>query len=140
MWKNRRWKRQITGGRVLEEYQQRAEKYVSNPTLLSRLLDKTQKYLGETITRRVAGVASLIQDVPVMLRMTRHWVRGRYRQVSMANMILIVAGLLYFVSPFDLIPDFIGIGFLDDVAILGMIMSRTQQEVASFRKWEIASR
>ena len=56
-------------------------------------------------------------------------------------MAIVVAGLLYFISPIDLVPDFLGaIGFIDDVAILGFIFASIQRELQAFRRWELASR
>ena len=137
MWKNRNWRKQINGGKILDEYQNRAAVYVENPTLLNRFLNRVQKYLGDTITRRVSGVAMLIKDVPLLVRLVRAWMKGSYQSISKKNILIVIAGLLYFLSPFDLIPDFLGaFGFIDDVAILGLVLSRLQEEIAAFRDWE----
>ena len=42
MWKNRNWRKQINGGKILDEYQSRAAAYVENPTLLNRFLNRVQ--------------------------------------------------------------------------------------------------
>jgi len=140
MW-NRNWRNQINSGKALEEYTQKASEYVENSSLLNRLLEQVQKYLGETVARRVSGVAALVRDIPLLVRMARAWLSGRYRQMGYKNMIIIVAGLLYFLSPLDLIPDFLGaFGFIDDIAILGVILSRLQKEIEEFRKWESVQR
>ena len=137
MWKKRSWKEKISSGKALEDYQQAASQYVENPTLLKRLLDKSQKYLGETISKRVGGAASVLQDIPLLIRLVRSWMTGSYNNVSKKNILIIVAGLLYFISPFDLVPDFLGtFGFLDDLAIFGYILSRLQLEISEFRTWE----
>lgn len=137
MWKQRSWRKQINSGKALEQYQSEAIKYMENPNLLSRMLDRAQQYLGETIARRVSGIAALVRDVPLMIRLVRAWLCGSYRNMSYKNMLIIVAGLLYFLSPIDLVPDFLGVfGFLDDVAILGFVLSRMQAEIAQFRQWE----
>lgn len=137
MWKQRSWRKQINSGKALEQYQSEAVKYMENPSLLSRMLDRAQEYLGETIARRVSGIAALVRDVPLMIRLVRAWLCGSYRNMSYKNMLIIIAGLLYFLSPIDLIPDFLGVfGFLDDVAILGFVLSRMQTEIAHFRQWE----
>lgn len=137
MWKQRSWRKQINSGKALEQYQSEAVKYMENPSLLTRMLDRAQEYLGETIARRVSGIAALVRDVPLMIRLVRAWLCGSYRNMSYKNMLIIVAGLLYFLSPIDLVPDFLGVfGFLDDVAILGFVLSRMQTEIAHFRQWE----
>ncbi len=137
MWKRRSWKQQISSGKALEGYYQVANEYLEKPTLLNRLLDKSQKYLGEVISKRVGGAASVLQDIPLLIRLVRSWLTGSYRKVSKKSILTIVAGLLYFISPFDLVPDFLGaIGFIDDLAIFGYILSRLQLEISGFRTWE----
>ncbi len=53
-------------------------------------------------------------------------------------MAMIGGGLLYFILPADLIPDFIPvIGYLDDLAILTTIMNSLQKEISDYRIWKI---
>lgn len=122
---------------ALTQYQKKAAPYMQNPSLLDDLLDKIQGYIGEIIHRRFMGVEKLLREVPVLLRMAKAWNCHSYRDISYSNMLLIVAGLLYFLSPFDLVPDFFGIfGFVDDLAVLGMIASRLHKEIIKFQNWE----
>lgn len=40
-------------------------------------------------------------------------------------------------SPVDLVPDFIpGVGLLDDVAVLALLLHALAQDLAAFRAWE----
>ncbi|MFE4525456.1 YkvA family protein [Cytobacillus firmus] len=52
-------------------------------------------------------------------------------------MIFIIASILYFVSPIDLVPDFlIGMGILDDAAVLGFAVSQISGELEKFKDWK----
>jgi len=43
---------------------------------------------------------------------------------------------LYFVSPIDAIPDWLlGVGFLDDVAVLAWVLKTVSDELAAFSAW-----
>jgi len=58
-------------------------------------------------------------------------------QVSMKTKALLMAGLAYFASPFDIIPDFAGkLGYMDDAMVLRIIASRLSDEIAAFRDGE----
>jgi uncharacterized membrane protein YkvA (DUF1232 family) len=47
------------------------------------------------------------------------------------------AALLYVLSPVDLVPDFIpGIGMIDDVVVLALLLQSLAQDLAAFRAWE----
>lgn len=55
-------------------------------------------------------------------------------QVSMKTKALLMAGLAYFASPFDIIPDFAGkLGYLDDAMVLRIIAGRLSDAIAAFR-------
>ena len=50
---------------------------------------------------------------------------------------LIVAGILYFTYPMDLIPDFIPVaGIIDDVALIAWIYKSVQEDIEKFLEWE----
>ena len=50
---------------------------------------------------------------------------------------LIVAGILYFTYPMDLIPDFIPVsGIIDDVALIAWIYKSVQEDIEKFLDWE----
>jgi uncharacterized membrane protein YkvA (DUF1232 family) len=50
---------------------------------------------------------------------------------------MIGGGLLYFILPADLIPDFLPlIGYLDDLAVLTTIMNSLKGEINQYRDWK----
>jgi uncharacterized membrane protein YkvA (DUF1232 family) len=72
-----------------------------------------------------------------MARMLRSWVHGDYKNISAKSIIAVVAALIYFVNPFDLIPDFIPvIGQIDDILILGYLIKIVNKEIERFMTWE----
>ena len=76
-------------------------------------------------------------DIQVLVRLTRAYARGDYRQVSKSTIILIAAALAYFVSPIDAIFDHLPLGgFLDDAAVLAWVVSEVRAEIEAFRAWE----
>jgi len=51
--------------------------------------------------------------------------------VAAAKKLLIVAGLIYFINPFDMMPDLIPVlGYVDDLGILTMILAYLSREVS----------
>lgn len=52
---------------------------------------------------------------------------------------IIGGGLLYFIIPLDVIPDYLPIvGLLDDYVVLSMIINSLQEELAAYRSWKNA--
>jgi uncharacterized membrane protein YkvA (DUF1232 family) len=62
--------------------------------------------------------------------------RRKYK-LHLSTMGMIAGGLVYFVMPFDAIPDFFPvIGFLDDMAVMMAINQSLQKELFSYRLWK----
>ncbi|HEY8512030.1 MAG TPA: YkvA family protein [Cyclobacteriaceae bacterium] len=71
------------------------------------------------------------------LRLCKAYAVGDYRAVSLKTMLLVIAAVLYFVNPLDLMPDVIPItGFADDFAILLWVYGNIRQEIEKFLEWE----
>ncbi|GMV94320.1 MAG: hypothetical protein AMXMBFR82_40980 [Candidatus Hydrogenedentota bacterium] len=69
-------------------------------------------------------------------RLLRAYARREYTVVPWGSIILITIALIYFVSPIDLIPDFVLGGFIDDVALIASIVKQVQSDLDAFRAWE----
>ena len=71
-------------------------------------------------------------------RMMTAYARGRYRAVPGGVMLKLTAAVIYFVNPLDLVPDaLIGIGLLDDAAVLSWVLRSAAKEIEKFRNWEL---
>ncbi|MCP9339282.1 YkvA family protein [Stutzerimonas xanthomarina] len=81
-------------------------------------------------------IKGLREDLGLLQALCVAWWRGEYRQVSRPALVAAVAGLLYFLTPMDAIPDWIpGLGFVDDLAVLGWIIRKWSGELQAFRTW-----
>ena len=70
-------------------------------------------------------------------RLVRAYANGSYREISVGNIVMVVAAILYFVTPLDLVPDAIpGAGFVDDATLLVFVLARLDAELAQFAAWE----
>jgi uncharacterized membrane protein YkvA (DUF1232 family) len=79
----------------------------------------------------------LLADLAATWRMIRAYVRGDYRDVRLRSVLAVVTGVLYFLSPIDLIPDvFLLLGLTDDVIVVSLVFTMLRQELAGFRAWE----
>ena len=79
----------------------------------------------------------VFSDLKSFIRLLHAWGTGRYKQIPWKSVSLIIAAVLYFVSPIDAIPDFIpGIGFLDDAFVIAWVMRQVRKDVEEFNFWE----
>ena len=89
------------------------------------------------IDLRGARISDVVEDLQPLVRLMNAWVRADYREVPRASIVLAIAGILYFVVPSDLVPDFIlAVGFLDDVAVISWVARELHKELEAFRTWE----
>lgn len=83
------------------------------------------------------SVVKIADDLRTLFRLARRWTRKEYRMIPWRSMLYAVAAIIYFVNPVDLIPDAIaGLGFIDDVAVVGAIVKAIQKDLDDFRWWE----
>jgi uncharacterized membrane protein YkvA (DUF1232 family) len=110
----------------------KADEYASDPGKLSSLLDKASKK-----AEAKKGPLSEVRDsLMACLRLLRACAQKRY-SLPWQSLSLIVAAVVYFVMPVDLIPDFIlSLGFADDAALLAWTFRQVKSDLEDFRRWE----
>ena len=124
------------GWRLLEALRQgvvRAEAVVRNPKELLNLLTLAERRLDGV---RAGWLTPIKADLQTLLRLLRAYGEGRYRDVSGKNLALAGLGLLYLVSPLDVLPDFLPGGFADDAAVIGFVLKKIRGELVKFEAWE----
>jgi len=81
-------------------------------------------------------VKKFIQPVQIFIRMIKAHFRGEHK-IAFSTLGLIVLALVYFLSPVDLIPDFLGVlGFADDLSVVMAVYAKVKDEVEQFLEWE----
>ncbi|MFK7951653.1 MAG: YkvA family protein [Ekhidna sp.] len=75
----------------------------------------------------------------LLLRMAKAHIAGEFKAFSWKTILLIIFGLLYFIAPLDVIPDFLpALGYSDDVSIVYFIFQKLSEDIERFSEWEIA--
>ena len=129
----------IARGALFQRLKDKAVAYAKDPDKLRDVLTRATSKASAAGGRGV--LAEIGDSLLTLLRLLRAYARGDYRQVPAKSLVLIIAGVLYFLAPIDLIPDFIvGLGFVDDVAILAWVVNSVKNVLADFNAWETAQR
>lgn len=113
-----------------------AESYARDPNRLRQLVADA------------AGKISVIPRGPfadtwgylmAMIRLLRDYQRAEYRDISETNLRIIIAAILYFVSPFDVIPDWVPVlGHIDDAFVVSLALKSVRADLDTFMAWETA--
>ena len=111
-----------------------AKSYVSDPKRLRTLFEDASKQSTSLPKDAFKDSWPYLQT---MLRLIRAYYRNDYRAVPETSLVVIIAAIIYVVSPLDVIPDAIpAIGFLDDATVLALALQRTRQDLDDFMIWE----
>lgn len=100
--------------------------------LLTRLGSKITKVNWSTVT-----VAAAKEKFSILSRLSAAYASGRYRNIPWKAVMTMLAAIIYFLNPIDLIPDFIpGLGLTDDFSVLLWVYSSMSTEINKFLEWE----
>jgi uncharacterized membrane protein YkvA (DUF1232 family) len=83
------------------------------------------------------ALAKVREDLGVLLRLAHAWALRDYREIPWRSIVFAVAALIYFVNPADVIPDvLVGLGFVDDAAVIAGVVKAIRNDLEAFRRWE----
>jgi uncharacterized membrane protein YkvA (DUF1232 family) len=113
----------------------RAEAYLRHEKKLVWLLEKA--------TRKSAQHYEFLlepwETLQIFFRLLHAHVTGKFSAPA-RSLSMVVAAVIYFVSPIDLIPDSIPVfGLLDDTAVLALVARSNLTLISKFRNWETLS-
>jgi uncharacterized membrane protein YkvA (DUF1232 family) len=116
-------------------YYEKAQQISQNEYKVKKLIksasEKLQKFADNPTVLELAG------HINVIIRMIKAQTSGSYKGVSTKSMGLMVLALIYFITPVDLIPDFIPvIGYVDDLSVLLAVVKSIQTDIERFMLWE----
>lgn len=102
--------------------------------------EKTKHLLNEAI-RKAKQNKGQLKDVwdnlMALFRLVGAWATGKYKTVPEKTIILVIVAIVYFLNPFDLIPDFIPfLGYVDDAAVIAWTIKSVYDDLENFKKWE----
>lgn len=120
--------------RYRKKAQRVAERLLQRPLILLRMTGRASTKLVQT-AGRLGGVNS--ENIDTLIRLTRAWGIGDYREVPKASLAALVGALVYFLMPLDAIPDpILALGFLDDIAVLRYALKYARKDLDAFKEWE----
>lgn len=112
-------------------YMEQAKELLKDDSKIEPILLKADQKI-----RMIPKLGSKLAYIPDMTLMIRSYMLGEYRDISFAKLTAIVAALLYFVSPLDVIPDFIPVaGIMDDALVASVVVGFCNADIKKYMDW-----
>ena len=120
----------------IKEYISKAKNIINDDEKLKKLIEDVLKKMKEISSDKKTS-AKLNDSLRLFIRIINAYTSKEYTYVPWKTICLIVAGLIYFIYPVDLIPDFIPVsGLIDDIALIAWIYESIQDDIDNFLEWE----
>lgn len=114
-------------GFLNSKWMEKARKYVGNPKKLKLLLVQVGTYLSKD------GLSNVKGNLLLMYHYLQDIVAGRYKEYSASKLLLVVAVLIYVISPFDLMPDMLPAGLIDDSSLILWALKEVSDELGNYK-------
>ncbi|MCQ2132584.1 MAG: DUF1232 domain-containing protein [Bacteroidaceae bacterium] len=116
---------------TLKKYGTKAKEYIGDKEKTEGLLNKVTKMLSKE------GLSSIVTEIKDLISYVSDVTKGRYKDYNGWALSTAIGAIIYVVSPIDVIPDFLaGLGFIDDVAIVGYAMKKLHDELQKYHQWK----
>lgn len=124
-----------TRGKAFERAKKKAESVARDPEKVKKIIDSA---LHKATAAKTSSQFQEISDkFQALMRMLRSWINKDYRVIPWQTIILAFTAIVYFITPFDAIFDFIPLlGFADDVAVLTAVLASINHDLDKFMEWE----
>lgn len=115
-----------------ESAEKKARAAFEEDSKVSEILEDAQK---KARTHR-ERLQKFLSELELLLTMVRAYKSGTYRKIPWRAIVMALAGIIYFLNPFDIIPDFFAVfGYIDDAAIIGFIVESLREELNEFKAY-----
>ena len=103
---------------------------------LLRLIKTALQKVSELAVKSNLTVVKLLNHYIILFsQLIKAYVQGSYKKLPAITLVKIAAVMVYFISPFDFIPDVLPfIGFTDDLALVLWVGKSIKSELDEFEK------
>jgi len=115
---------------IKEKLGRKAKEYSKDKKKAKKLLDEAVKKANKK-----GPLEEIWENVQLLFGLIRDWISGDYKDIPVGSIIVIIIGLLYFVSPVDIIPDFLPGGLVDDALVLGLVIKQVKSDLDKYKDW-----
>ncbi|MCB0416142.1 MAG: DUF1232 domain-containing protein [Bdellovibrionaceae bacterium] len=91
---------------------------------------------GEKAKKNGPSLAKARNELALLFELLKEYGKRRYRESDWKSIVLAVAAIIYFLNPFDMIPDFLVGGLIDDGVVISWVVAMIGDEIKRFAEWK----
>ena len=107
---------------------QKARVYAFNPKKMKELLLQLGKYISKN------GLSNVKENLLLMKDYLYDVTTGKYKDYDVKKLMVIIGAVIYVVTPFDFLPDFIPPGLIDDLSIVAWALKEASDELEKYKQ------
>ncbi len=127
---------QITEKQALSELEgrySRAEEILKDINLTLDLVANAEKQAEEIIEKG----KKIGDKIKTFINLVKDYAKKEYTQIPYKSIVAIVAAIIYFVNPGDIIPDVIpGFGHIDDFTVITLCYKIIDLDIKAYKEWK----
>ena len=98
---------------------------------------KGKTKIDEMDTNPPSVLMKVWNDLKLMINLIKDYAKGDYKDVPWKTIAAITGAIIYFVSPIDVIPDFIvGLGYADDLVVIKFALELVGDDLKKYEQWK----
>lgn len=118
--------------KFFKQYESKASEYLNDKEKANDLLKKAMEKADKK-----GPVGDVWEKLQLLFSIFGDWTSGKYRKIPVKSLLMIIGGILYFVSPVDAVTDFLPVaGFLDDATIIALVFRQVNSDLNVYKDWK----
>ena len=109
-------------------WMEKARVYAFNPKKMKELLLQLGKYISKN------GLSNVKESLLLMKDYLFDVTTGKYKDYDVKKLLVIIGAVIYVVTPFDFLPDFIPPGLIDDLSIVAWALKEASDELEKYKQ------
>ncbi|MBO5251939.1 MAG: DUF1232 domain-containing protein [Bacteroidaceae bacterium] len=108
---------------------EKAKIYAFNPWRMKTLILQLGKYISKK------GLSGAKENLLLIRDYLSDIATGKYKDYDVKKLLVVVAAIIYVITPLDFLPDFIPPGLIDDLSIIAWAIKETASELERYKAY-----
>lgn len=89
----------------------------------------------EKFYKQIIKEADIINNLPTLISMAKDYISHEYTAIPAKTIAAVCGAIAYFVSPIDLLPDWLPMGYIDDAGVVALVVTAFNSDINAYKTW-----